>query len=158
MQVLIDILVFKSSRRKRSSSSGNNSLTCLSLNCRWPFGFLTNIFKAIAGPRYSGKYLHELLKEKLGKTRLHQTLTNVVIPTYDIKRLQPIIFSTYKVLSLFMQTYHPYLLSLLCLNPFTFHLPSSLFFISFIFFPKPFSPSFFEKKSFFFFNDFVHHF
>ncbi|KAJ8619020.1 hypothetical protein MRB53_015206 [Persea americana] len=67
--------------------------------CRWPFGFLTKIFKAIAGPRYSGNYLHELLREKLGKTRLHQTLTNVVIPTYDIKRLQPIIFSTYKVKS-----------------------------------------------------------
>ena len=134
MQVLTDILVFKSSRRKRSSSSGNNSLTCLSLNCRWPFGFLTKIFKAIAGPRYSGNYLHELLREKLGKTRLHQTLTNVVIPTYDIKRLQPIIFSTYKVLSLFMQTYPPYLLSLLCLYPFmTFH------FTFFFFLPNPFN-------------------
>ncbi|KAJ0984737.1 hypothetical protein J5N97_003093 [Dioscorea zingiberensis] len=48
-------------------------------------------------PIYDGKYLHSLLKEKLGSTRLHQTLTNVVIPTFDIKKLHPIIFSSYEV-------------------------------------------------------------
>ncbi|CAL5385174.1 unnamed protein product [Camellia sinensis] len=36
-------------------------------------------------------------KGKLGETLLHQTLTNVVIPTFDIKHLQPTIFSTYEV-------------------------------------------------------------
>jgi patatin-like phospholipase/acyl hydrolase len=41
--------------------------------------------------------LHSIVKEKLGDTRLHQTLTNIVIPTFDIKRLQPTIFSSYKV-------------------------------------------------------------
>ncbi|KAJ6867478.1 hypothetical protein NC652_038628 [Populus alba x Populus x berolinensis] len=40
---------------------------------------------------------HNIVKEKLGDTRLHQTLTNIVIPTFDIKRLQPTIFSSYKV-------------------------------------------------------------
>ncbi|KAL6318299.1 hypothetical protein AAG906_039391 [Vitis piasezkii] len=54
---------------------------------------------ALSGPKYDGKYLHNLVKEKLGETRLHQTLTNVVIPTFDIKRLQPTIFSTYQVKS-----------------------------------------------------------
>ncbi|XP_073113500.1 patatin-like protein 2 [Elaeis guineensis] len=48
-------------------------------------------------PRYAGNYLHSLVREKLGKTTLHQTLTNVVIPTFDIKLLQPIIFSSFKV-------------------------------------------------------------
>ncbi|KAE8683342.1 Patatin-like protein 2 [Hibiscus syriacus] len=33
--------------------------------------------------------------EKLGKTRLDQTLTKVVITTFDIKKLQPTIFSSY---------------------------------------------------------------
>uniref|UniRef100_A0A2N9J3X8 Patatin n=1 Tax=Fagus sylvatica TaxID=28930 RepID=A0A2N9J3X8_FAGSY len=54
-------------------------------------------FNTIRKPKYDGKYLHKLLKEKLGDTRLHQTLTNVVIPTFDIKLQQPTIFSSYKV-------------------------------------------------------------
>uniref|UniRef100_A0A2N9I4L6 Patatin n=1 Tax=Fagus sylvatica TaxID=28930 RepID=A0A2N9I4L6_FAGSY len=57
----------------------------------------TKIMKALSGPKYNGKYLHSLVKEKLGNTRLHQTLTNVVIPTFDIKRLQPTIFSSFQV-------------------------------------------------------------
>ncbi|XP_016456565.1 patatin-2-Kuras 1-like [Nicotiana tabacum] len=44
-------------------------------------------------PKYDGKYLHNVLQEKLGETRLNQTLTNVVIPTFDMKKLQPIIFT-----------------------------------------------------------------
>lgn len=53
--------------------------------------------KAMVGPQYSGKYLHRLIKEKLGDTRLHQTLTNVIIPTFDVKQLQPTIFSSFQV-------------------------------------------------------------
>ncbi|KAK6938712.1 Patatin-like phospholipase domain [Dillenia turbinata] len=52
-----------------------------------------------SGPKYDGKYLHSLLREKLGNTKLHQTLTNVAIPTFDIKTLQPTIFSSYEVKS-----------------------------------------------------------
>ncbi|KAK0577384.1 hypothetical protein LWI29_032347 [Acer saccharum] len=57
----------------------------------------SSMFKSLAGPKYDGKYLHGLVKKKLGDVRLHQTLTNVVIPTFDIKKLQPIIFSSYDV-------------------------------------------------------------
>jgi patatin-like phospholipase/acyl hydrolase len=57
--------------------------------------------RALSGPKYDGKYLHNLVKEKLGRTRLHQTLTNVVIPTFDIKRLQPTIFSSFEVKLIF---------------------------------------------------------
>ncbi|KAK8580968.1 hypothetical protein V6N13_144025 [Hibiscus sabdariffa] len=56
-----------------------------------------NVVKSLMGPKYDGKYLHGILREKLGETRLHQTLTNVVIPTFDIKKLQPRIFSSYEV-------------------------------------------------------------
>ncbi|KAK8585036.1 hypothetical protein V6N13_138977 [Hibiscus sabdariffa] len=56
-----------------------------------------NMVKSLMGPKYDGKYLHDILREKLGETRLHQTLTNVVIPTFDIKKLQPRIFSSYEV-------------------------------------------------------------
>ncbi|XP_040997731.1 patatin-like protein 2 [Juglans microcarpa x Juglans regia] len=58
---------------------------------------IMKIIRALAGPKYDGKYLHSLVREKLGNTRIQQTLTNVVIPTFDLKRLQPTIFSSYEV-------------------------------------------------------------
>lgn len=62
-----------------------------------PFSSVTGVLNRLAGPKYDGKYLHGLIKEKLHDTKLHQTLTNIVIPAFDIKRLQPTIFSSYKV-------------------------------------------------------------
>ncbi|XP_058097065.1 patatin-like protein 2 [Magnolia sinica] len=53
----------------------------------------------LSGPKYNGSYLHDIVREKLGKVQLHETLTNVVIPTFDIKHLQPTIFSSYEVKS-----------------------------------------------------------
>ncbi|KAG8367063.1 hypothetical protein BUALT_Bualt16G0033600 [Buddleja alternifolia] len=46
---------------------------------------LTNLF----GPKYNGKYIGILLKKELGDLTIKDTLTNVVIPAFDIKRLQP---------------------------------------------------------------------
>lgn len=62
-----------------------------------PVSFITSAFSTLVGPKYDGDCLHSLVKEKLGDTKLHQTLTNIVIPTFDIKRLQPMIFSSYEV-------------------------------------------------------------
>uniref|UniRef100_A0A2P2KDJ9 Patatin n=1 Tax=Rhizophora mucronata TaxID=61149 RepID=A0A2P2KDJ9_RHIMU len=64
---------------------------------RSPLASATKVVKALSGPKYDGKYLHQLVKEKLGDKHIHQTLTDVVIPTFDIKRLQPTIFSSYQV-------------------------------------------------------------
>ncbi|KAI6688987.1 hypothetical protein NL676_025815 [Syzygium grande] len=61
------------------------------------FSSIAQSAKLVLGPKYDGKYLHSLLRDKLGNLRLHQTLTNVVIPTFDIKQLQPIIFSSFEV-------------------------------------------------------------
>ncbi|CAL0327056.1 unnamed protein product [Lupinus luteus] len=55
------------------------------------------LIKSLIGPKYNGKYLHGVIKEKLRETRVHETLTNVVIPTFDIKTLQPTIFSSYHI-------------------------------------------------------------
>ncbi|XP_049392749.1 patatin-like protein 2 [Solanum stenotomum] len=60
------------------------------------FGSIMKTLKSLIGPKYNGKYLHQVIKEKLGETYLHETLTNVVIPTFDIKNLQPTIFSTFE--------------------------------------------------------------
>ncbi|KAL3722196.1 patatin-like protein 2 [Eucalyptus grandis] len=49
---------------------------------------------ALMGPKHDGKKLKSLVEDMLGATTLSQTLTNVVIPTFDIKLLQPVIFST----------------------------------------------------------------
>ncbi|XP_038723735.1 patatin-like protein 1 [Tripterygium wilfordii] len=59
--------------------------------------WIVNPVKALTGPKYDGKYLHRLLETKLGNTKLHQTITSVVIPTFDIKKLQPVIFSSYQL-------------------------------------------------------------
>lgn len=60
----------------------------------FPTGFLADA-RLVKGPKYTGVYLHNIIKENLGDIRLHQTLTNVVIPTYDIKSQEPAIFSTF---------------------------------------------------------------
>ncbi|KAH6788255.1 phospholipase A 2A [Perilla frutescens var. hirtella] len=54
-------------------------------------GTLTNLF---GGPKYDGKYLKSMVEGLLGKLTVSQTLTNVIIPTFDLKRLQPVIFNT----------------------------------------------------------------
>ncbi|WOL20003.1 patatin-like protein 2 isoform X1 [Canna indica] len=66
-----------------------------------PRGLIARAIKFISqiflGPKYNGNYLHDVIKEKLGCLKLHETLTNVVLPAFDIKLLQPTIFSSYKV-------------------------------------------------------------
>ncbi|KAL9461432.1 hypothetical protein AB3S75_004430 [Citrus x aurantiifolia] len=54
----------------------------------------SSIDKLLLGPKYDGKYLRTLVNELLGDVTVKETLTNVVIPTFDIKLLQPVIFST----------------------------------------------------------------
>ncbi|KAK7844402.1 patatin-like protein 2, partial [Quercus suber] len=50
---------------------------------------VTSFFGAVVGPKYDGKYLRSLTNELLGNLTVKQTLTDVIIPTFDIKLLQP---------------------------------------------------------------------
>ncbi|KAI5004169.1 hypothetical protein ZWY2020_031412 [Hordeum vulgare] len=59
-----------------------------------PFGLM----RSMMGPKYNGEYLHTIVKKLLGDTRVGDTLNNIVIPTFDIKLLQPTIFSTYNAM------------------------------------------------------------
>ncbi|KAK2372698.1 patatin protein [Trifolium repens] len=61
------------------------------------FAPLINITKALTGSKYNGKYLHSLIRNMTEDTLLSQTLTNVVIPTYDVLNLKPTIFSSYQI-------------------------------------------------------------
>ncbi|BAT96835.1 hypothetical protein VIGAN_09014200 [Vigna angularis var. angularis] len=51
----------------------------------------------ITCPKYDGEFLKRKTVELLRETRLNETLTNVVIPTFDEKKIQPVIFSNYKL-------------------------------------------------------------
>ncbi|WVZ67822.1 hypothetical protein U9M48_016851, partial [Paspalum notatum var. saurae] len=64
----------------------------------WFFKIL-QIIKMIIGPKYDGKYLQKVTNDLLGDRRLKETLTNVVIPTFDVKCVKPTIFSTFKARS-----------------------------------------------------------
>ncbi|XP_050205822.1 patatin-like protein 1 [Mercurialis annua] len=52
--------------------------------------------KSLIGPKYDGKYLRKLIRNILGNRRLHETVTRLVIPTFDIQLLQPVVFSTFE--------------------------------------------------------------
>ncbi|KAM1940190.1 hypothetical protein ACFX13_027926 [Malus domestica] len=55
---------------------------------------IKSLVGAVMGPKYDGKYLRTLLSGLLGDLTLKDTLTNVLIPSFDIKYLQPVVFST----------------------------------------------------------------
>ncbi|KAG8384413.1 hypothetical protein BUALT_Bualt04G0115400 [Buddleja alternifolia] len=56
--------------------------------------FGNRITNLLGGPKYDGEYLKTLAEGLLNNLTMSTTLTNVVIPTFDIKRLQPVIFTT----------------------------------------------------------------
>ncbi|XP_058772793.1 patatin-like protein 1 [Vicia villosa] len=60
------------------------------------FAPILKIAKALRGPMYNGKYLKKIIREMTGNTLLRQTLTNIVIPSFDVGKLQPTIFSSYQ--------------------------------------------------------------
>ncbi|CAI8588846.1 unnamed protein product [Vicia faba] len=61
------------------------------------FAPLVNIAKTLTGPKYNGEYLQKTIKEITGNTLLSQTVTNIVIPSFDVEKLQPTIFSSYQI-------------------------------------------------------------
>ena len=67
--------------------------------CSNPLAPATKVVKALSRPKHNGEHLHKVVREKLQERRLHEALTNIVIPTFDIKYLQPTIFSSYQVSS-----------------------------------------------------------
>ncbi|KAJ0580089.1 putative galactolipase [Helianthus annuus] len=62
-----------------------------------PLAPAAKAIKALSGPQYDGEHLHKVIQEKLQEKRLHEALTYIVIPTFDIKRMQPTIFSSYQL-------------------------------------------------------------
>ncbi|KAL5054088.1 hypothetical protein RYX36_034770 [Vicia faba] len=65
--------------------------------CSGLLGSVWKMFRSESGPKYDGKYLHSIVREKLGKIRLHETLTNIIIPAFDVKTMHTVFFSSYLV-------------------------------------------------------------
>uniref|UniRef100_A0A0E0MH63 Patatin n=1 Tax=Oryza punctata TaxID=4537 RepID=A0A0E0MH63_ORYPU len=62
-------------------------------------GFLTpvaNLIGVVRGPKYDGSFLHDKIKSLTHDVTIADTVTNIVVPAFDVKYLQPIIFSTYE--------------------------------------------------------------
>ncbi|KAK0606045.1 hypothetical protein LWI29_033550 [Acer saccharum] len=55
---------------------------------------MTSFVGELTGPKYDGKYLRTVINQQLGDVTSKENLTNVLIPAFDIKLLQPVIFST----------------------------------------------------------------
>ncbi|XP_057959077.1 patatin-like protein 2 [Malania oleifera] len=49
---------------------------------------------SLLSPKYNGDELHKIIKERTGDKKLSETLTNVIIPSFDIQFFQPVLFST----------------------------------------------------------------
>ncbi|CAN6361236.1 unnamed protein product [Urochloa humidicola] len=59
-------------------------------------GFRHALNKFFSGPDYDSKFLYDEIKEITGTNTLADTLTNVVMPAFDVRRLYPVIFSSYQ--------------------------------------------------------------
>ena len=62
-------------------------------------------FAKLKAPEYDGVHLRRKIKEFCGDTLLAETLTNVVIPAYDMQDLRPLIFSTQQVIYIHIYIY-----------------------------------------------------
>ncbi|KAM0915104.1 hypothetical protein ACQ4PT_011122 [Festuca glaucescens] len=57
---------------------------------------VANLLGAVMGPKYDGKFLHDKIKNLTNNVTIADTVTNMIVPTFDIKALQPILFNTYE--------------------------------------------------------------
>ncbi|KAK7406565.1 hypothetical protein VNO78_08192 [Psophocarpus tetragonolobus] len=66
------------------------SMLCIIYMYTFDMGILApliNVGKALTGPKYDGKYLHELIRNKLGDTKLHQTLLFLLLTSRNFNPL-----------------------------------------------------------------------
>ncbi|XP_023739614.1 patatin-like protein 2 isoform X2 [Lactuca sativa] len=98
---LITAMLTAPDEKKRPLFSAKDIKNFYLQNCPKIFpqdrNMFTKIMKSLNGPLYDGKYLHDSIRKRFKNIRLEDTLTNVVIPTFDISTLQPTIFSSYEM-------------------------------------------------------------
>jgi patatin-like phospholipase/acyl hydrolase len=55
-----------------------------------------NLWSTMRGPKYDGVFLHDKIRDLTHDVRIADTVTNVIVPAFDVKYLQPVIFTTYE--------------------------------------------------------------
>ncbi|RLM69126.1 hypothetical protein C2845_PM17G14290 [Panicum miliaceum] len=54
-----------------------------------------NVWKKVrGGPKYDGKFLHETIRSLMRDIRVKDTLSNIVVPAFDIRCMHPVLFNT----------------------------------------------------------------
>ncbi|OMO96193.1 Patatin/Phospholipase A2-related protein [Corchorus olitorius] len=71
------------------------SLRSFSHLMNW-FKPIMELWKSLWKPKHENKKLKEVIEAKIGKRKLRQTPTNVLITSFDVKLLQPKVFSSLK--------------------------------------------------------------
>jgi len=61
-----------------------------------PMSWVRKFLRMLWGPIYDPKPLHEKIREITGDLRLDQTLTTILVPVFDVRRLFPRIVHSYK--------------------------------------------------------------
>ncbi|TVU24247.1 hypothetical protein EJB05_26668 [Eragrostis curvula] len=62
----------------------------------WFLTSAANLIGNMRGPKYDGVFLHDKIKSLTHDVKIADTVTNVIVPAFDVKNLQPVIFSTYE--------------------------------------------------------------
>jgi predicted acylesterase/phospholipase RssA len=62
----------------------------------WFLSSMRKLLGTVNGPKYDGKFLHDKIKSLTKEMTIADTVTNIIVPTFDIKFLQPVIFNTYE--------------------------------------------------------------
>ncbi|TVU24356.1 hypothetical protein EJB05_26788, partial [Eragrostis curvula] len=76
---------------------GTVGWVCHNIHKRWKWAQdKESLMLACMGPKYDGKALEEAIKEKMDGLTIADTVTAIVVPTFDVKRLEPVIFSSFK--------------------------------------------------------------
>ncbi|CAO2147004.1 unnamed protein product [Urochloa humidicola] len=60
-------------------------------------GTVKNLWDTVSDcPKYDGKFLHQEINSLLKDTKVADTLSNVVVTAFDVKRLQPVLFNSFQ--------------------------------------------------------------
>ncbi|RLM74089.1 Patatin group A-3 [Panicum miliaceum] len=62
----------------------------------WFLSPVAKLIGAVMGPKYDGSFLHDKIKSLTRDVTVADTVTGVVVPAFDIKYMQPVIFSTHE--------------------------------------------------------------
>ncbi|CAL4992464.1 unnamed protein product [Urochloa decumbens] len=86
----------KGTNRPRSAEEIKNLYLEIGPKIFPPMSPARKLARMLRGPIYDHKFLHEKIRDITSDLRLDQTLTKILVPAFDVRRLFPRILSSYK--------------------------------------------------------------